>query len=107
MRVTGVSDEFKFTDRHRSKSGIAAFILGVLCLLGFPALIFVSVSVKENSPLWVGALGIVAALVGVNGVILAFFGLRHKDTYKGFPVLGMLVSLLGLCLWAGVYMLGQ
>ena len=91
-----------FTNKKHPEKGIMSFILGILSLGTYIMAVYLSYQGKGVSS---------ARYAGVFmtvGLILGIMSLREKETFKLFPVLGMIVNVLAffalsLILYAGAY----
>lgn len=81
-----------FHGRKRSKTGMAGFVLSVVCVTCFLTLCIVSAMAKGESGEFIGALGLfVMAGCGVS-LYLSLKGLKEKDVYTRLPLAGMVIS---------------
>ena len=84
------------------------FILGILSLGTYIMAVYLSYQGKGVSSARYGAAGVLAGVFMTVGLILGIMSLREKETFKLFPVLGMIVNVLAffalsLILYAGAY----
>ena len=92
-----------FHGRKRSKTGVAGFVLSVVCVVLFLVLCIISASAKGESGEFIGALGLFV-MAGCGGSFyLSLMGLKEKDVYTRLPFAGLVVSgvlfVLMFCLY--------
>lgn len=97
-----------FTNKKHPEKGIMSFILGILSLGTYIMAVYLSYQGKGVSSARYGAAGVLAGVFMTVGLILGIMSLREKETFKLFPVLGMIVNVLAffalsLILYAGAY----
>ena len=97
-----------FTNKKHPEKGIMSFILGILSLGTYIMAVYLSYQGKGVSSARYGAAGVLASVFMTVGLILRIMSLREKETFKLFPVLGMIVNVLAffalsLILYAGAY----
>lgn len=83
-------------------------ILGILSVITFGTAIYLSYLDGGAPSARYGAAGLLAAIFMIAGFILGGVSLTEKETFKLFPVLGMVLNtvaflLLSLILYAGAY----
>jgi hypothetical protein len=95
-----------FHGRKRSKTGVAGFVLSVVCVVSFLVLCIVSAAAKGESGEFIGALGLfVMAGCGVS-LYLSLKGLKEKDVYTRLPFAGMVISGILFVLMFCLYVMG-
>lgn len=95
-----------FHGRKRSKTGVAGFVLSVVCVVSFLVLCIVSAVAKGESGEFIGALGLfVMAGCGVS-LYLCLKGLKEKDVYTRLPFAGLVISGVLFVLLFCLYVMG-
>lgn len=97
---------FRFTERTHSKRGIIAFLFAVLLLIGYVLMVLWSYKQDGTLSMYYGSAGIVAILLSLADLIAAAGSMSEENTYKLYPRLALLVSLLALICWGGTYVIG-
>lgn len=95
-----------FHGRKRSKTGVAGFIISVVCVVLFLVLCIISAAAKGESGEFIGALGLfVMAGCGVS-LYLSLKGLKEKDVYTKLPFAGLVISGVLFVLLFCLYVMG-
>lgn len=95
-----------FHGRKRSRTGLAGFVLSVICAVVFLALCIISAAAKGESGEFIGALGLfVMAGCGIS-LSLSIKGLKEKDVYTRLPFAGMIISGMLFVLLFCLYVTG-
>jgi len=95
-----------FHGRKRSKTGVAGFIISVVCVVLFLVLCIISAAAKGESGEFIGALGLfVMAGCGVS-FYLSLKGLKEKDVYTKLPFAGLVISGVLFVLLFCLYVMG-
>lgn len=71
-------------------------VLGVISNASLGIVLYLTYLSGGNAPLSYGLTGLLAALFSLVGLVLGLFTVREKDTFKLFPVLGVLLNLTAL-----------
>ena len=61
---------------------------------------------KGNGDISLGAIGVISLLVAVAAFVQAAISLREDDTFRGIPVVSMLLSVLAAGAWIALYTVG-
>lgn len=81
-----------FHGRKRSKTGVAGFVISVVCIVSFLLLCIISAVAKGESGEFIGALGLfVMAGCGVS-FYYSLKGLKERDVYTRLPFAGLIIS---------------
>ncbi|MCR4745863.1 MAG: DUF6142 family protein [Lachnospiraceae bacterium] len=97
---------YLFTSSKPSEKGILSSILGGLSLLMFVPVIQSVLKAGGITGSRMGAIGFVSCLFSVAGIAVGVISLMEKDTYRFFPRLGFIVSLLMFIIWGGILYAG-
>ena len=97
-----------FTNKDHPKKGIMSFILGILSIVTFVTAVYLSYLRGGASSERYGAAGILATVFMLVGLCLCISSFMEKDSFKLFPVLGLIFNviaflILSLILYAGAY----
>lgn len=92
--------EYMFTNRHYTRGGIIAMILGILSVLCFAAGILESFKNKGNGGSVVGLLGAGALLFSVVGAIIGIRSFKEEERFYTFSWIGS-----GICCIMAIFMI--
>lgn len=100
-----------FTNKKHPEKGIFSMILGILSMVTFCLAVYDSYVGGGVSSARYGAAGVLGVIFMVAGLVLGVLSFREKDTFKLFPVLGLILNsiaffMLSLILYAGAYVNG-
>lgn len=100
--------DFIFTVKEHPAKGIMAAILGILANVTLGMAVYLSYRSGGQVTQRHGTAGLLAVLFMAAGLILGILSLTQKDSFKLFPVLGILLNILAfgmisLILYAGAY----
>ncbi len=96
-----------FTNKKHSNRGAMATILGIISLVSLGIVVFRAYLSGGEAAVGFGFTGVLALIFSLVGLCLGVVTVREKDYYRLFPVLGIILNLLSLCilsliLYAGV-----
>ncbi len=78
-----------------------------LCSIGvFVAVIVDSFWLGGNGSMYLGSAGVASMLLALAALVLAIISLREENSFRLFPCLATVVSLLASGLWVALYVLG-
>lgn len=97
----------QLTDKRHPASGIIAAVLGMLSVILFIILCFISSESHGNAGLSIGLAGIFCFLLSVTGFILAWITLRRENIRPVFPTIAALISGLSVVFYMVLYILGN
>lgn len=95
-----------FTSNRHSKTGMMAFMFGMMSLISFFLAVIFSIRDVERMASRMGGVGLIAMVFAVVGVVLGIMSLRETDVFRIMPRTAFAVSLISLLLWAGVIYIG-
>lgn len=94
---------FKFQGREHSKRGLLSLLLGLLVVISFLTISFISGTKKGNGEFILGVIGMVNFAVAVTGFMLGIKSFREKDIFYVAPVIGVgsngIMTVLLFCLY--------
>lgn len=98
---------YKFTDKHHTKRGIAACIIGAVVLLTLGGLFYYSYKAAGQGGPIIGVAGFFCLLASVFGLILALMGMKEEDVFYITSYVGVVVDGLLVIAWIIFYVLGM
>lgn len=98
--------KYKFTEKTLSKRGLAALGLALVSLAALGVMIFLAYKSAGNLSVYIACYGILAMIASVIGVVLAILSLREEDTFRSVPWGALVLSLVAMLSWGGVYVGG-
>lgn len=96
----------RLTDKKHPRQGIWATVLGILSIVVFLSLCFISGEERGHSGIGIGIAGIACAVISIGGFILAWLSLRLDNIRQLFPSLGVVINGLMILMYLIVYILG-
>ena len=106
MRRKRADRNYKFTGKKHSVAGAAALAAAFVPLLLFLYAVSVSYRQGGHAAETVGCVGVAACLISIGTLAAAAHEARKENVFKKIPVSGVIVSLLMLAGWTGVYVCG-
>ncbi|TGY97923.1 hypothetical protein E5329_02015 [Petralouisia muris] len=96
---------FKLAGKKHSKRGKISLFLALCSVFAGVGMVVLSIQSNGNASVYVGSAGLFALFVSLTSLIIGLSSLK-EESYKLFPVLGSICSVLTLAGWVAVYMLG-
>jgi len=96
----------KFKGREHSKKGILSMMLGLLSLITFIVISFISGYNKGMGGIWLGVIGLICAACSVFGFILSTKSFKEKDIYLTAPIIGIGLNGVMLIVYFCLYIVG-
>ena len=100
------SRSYKFTDKHHSKAGIRSSIAGAFSLLCTAIGLQGAFVTRGNSGNYQAALGFLAIVFCIWGLVAAARCLKEEEVYYVFGKLGFVINLVMLVFWIAVTGMG-
>ena len=97
---------YKFTRKKQSKRGMLACAVAAASIFALIYLIFLSFRQKGEGGAYLGGVGILALFAALAALVLAIGRLREEDSFRGFAVASMLLSVLAAGAWIALYAAG-
>ena len=95
---------YRFTEKTHSKRGVAALFLSIISI-GILAVVS-SFDSRGNGSMYLGSAGVTSMLIGICALVLAVKSLGEENSFKLFPYLSTLCSLLITGIWVALYVIG-
>lgn len=99
-------NHYKFTGKKHSKRGMLACFLAAASIFALIYMIMTSFWQKGNGSVYLGSTGLLALAAAVAAFIQAVKSLREEDTFRGIPVISVILSLLASGAWIALYAVG-
>lgn len=97
---------YKFTEKTQSKRGIAGFSIAALSLGIFAYVVWNSYNHDGAGSMYLGSAGVASMILAIVAVVLAVMSLKEEDSFKLFPYLAIVSSVLAVVTWIGLYVMG-
>jgi uncharacterized membrane protein YfcA len=95
-----------FTNKKHSDRAIMSTILGLISNSSLGIVLYLSYRSGGDAKPGYGLTGLLAMIFSVIGLILGVLTAQEKDTFKLFPVLGIVLNLVALGILAFLVQLG-
>ncbi|MBO5373778.1 MAG: hypothetical protein J6A75_13815 [Lachnospiraceae bacterium] len=102
----GRKNHYKFTGKKHSKKGMLSCALTAASIFAFIYVLYNSFSKQGNGSVYLGSAGILALVVAIIGFVQAVKSIKEEDTFRGIPILAVLLSFLTMGAWIAVYAAG-
>ncbi len=96
---------FKFAGKKHSRRGKISLTLALCSVFAGIGMVAFSIQNGGNATIYIGSAGLFALFISLISLIIGLSSLK-EESYKLFPVLGSICSVLTLAAWVAVYMLG-
>lgn len=97
---------YKFTEKKQSKRGIAGFAIAALSIGIFIYVVWNSYTHDGAGSMYLGSAGVASMILSVVAFVLAVMSLQEENSFKLFPGLAVISSVLALVTWVGLYVIG-
>lgn len=97
---------YKFTEKTNSKKAFVS--IGIASVSTIIYVIFVMLSFKGagNLSTYFGSAGLLALIGSICAIILAIMSLLEEDSFKKYPRLATILSLISGIIWVATYVAG-
>lgn len=106
MQMKREKNSLHFTDKRVSGLGVGATVMGAIGWIVFAALSIYSASMDGKAELFVGAIGLLDAVLSVVGVIVSYRALQKRDIYYVMPIIGMALNGILFIVYFSLYFMG-
>lgn len=96
----------KFKGRVHSKKGIISMLLGLISLITFVVISYISGKNQGNGGIELGVVGLLCAASSVFGFTLSIKSFREKDIYLTAPIIGIGVNGIMVIVFFSLYIVG-
>ncbi len=98
--------KYLFTSNSRSDKGIMSTVCSMISFVSFSAALYSVLKAGGCSSDRLGAVGFMACLFALAGLILGVISLAERDTFRFFPRFGFFMSLISIIAWGAVVYAG-
>lgn len=98
--------KYKFTEKTLSKQGLVAFVLAALSIFSCVLMVLSSGRSGGNLGVYIASLGIFAWIMAVVALVFAIRSLKEENSFRTFPYLGTVCSVLAVLMWTAIYVRG-
>lgn len=106
MGVFKKKESIQFSGRNHTLVGVLSGIIGLLVIMGFIALAIISGLYGGKGGLVIGIMGILLFALAVIGFVLSYKGLKQRDVFLRFPMIGIISNGIMLLLLVIMYVMG-
>lgn len=99
-------NRYKFTGKSHSKKGIIISVASAAQLVAFISIINKAARSEAGLSQYYGSLGCVLFVVGIASLVLAIQSNMEEESFKLFPHIATILSILVILCWAGTYISG-
>ncbi len=96
----------KFSGRKQSVRGCIGLGVVILAWIGLMATIYFSFMKEGEAQLAIGSFGVLSMVCSLAGTIVEIISLSEEDIYKMVPIVGMILGIVSLVAWVGIYVMG-
>lgn len=96
----------RFSGRRHTKTGIASMIIGLVVIIGFLTISFISGFHKGQGGILLGAVGILLFGLSVLGFVLSYRAFKKKDIFYRYPILGAAINGFMFIVLLVLYIMG-
>ncbi|MCD7708578.1 MAG: DUF6142 family protein [Clostridiales bacterium] len=97
---------YKFTEKTHSKKGIVAVIFSLAMIAMYVAFIALAFLREGGLSTYYGSAGVMAVIISVVMIVLSAQGMREENSFRSFPRLGLLFSIISVLCWVLTYLAG-
>ena len=106
-KAKGQSRGFIFTKRTQSEKGIFATALAIMSLVSIIINIYFSYKNAGDVSVNIGVSGFLALIFALIAFVYSIIGMKEPDSFRLFPILGLVISVIdlsdwGFCIYLGV-----
>ena len=99
-------NSYKFTEKTHSKRGIISLSISAVLVLLYVVFVFLAFRGAGTLSTYYGSVGVLAMLISVGALVISIMSLFEEDSFKIFPRLGFMASVLAVVCWLGTYVMG-
>lgn len=95
-----------FTDRVHSIKGIISLCMGLVSILSFTILAYISSLSKGNGSMLLGFAGLASFFLSLVGFYLGINSSKEKEIYYTAPVAGLIINGICAIIYFTLYIIG-
>lgn len=99
--------KYIYTNKKTSERAIMSTILGIISNVSLGIVIYMTYLDNGETEHGYGVTAILAMIFSMIGLILGVITVKDKDYYRFFPVVGILLNVIALCVVALILNLAQ
>ncbi|MCR4591145.1 MAG: DUF6142 family protein [Lachnospiraceae bacterium] len=100
------SRKYLFTSKKTSYKGIVSVICAAFSLISFFVVMSSVIKNGGNAGERLSAAGFMSLFFGAAGAVIGIVSLIERDTFRLFPRLGTILSVLMIIIWGGIIYVG-
>ena len=97
---------YKFTEKTQSKRGICGFVLSLISLGIFAYVVVNSFRNRGAGSMYLGSAGVTSMILAFVALAISIISLKEEESFKLFPTLGTVTSVLAAGTWISIYVIG-
>lgn len=98
---------YKFTEKKQSKRGIAGFLIAAISIGIFSYVVWNSYTHEGAGSMYLGSAGVASMLLSIVATVLSVKSLKEENSFKLFPYMGTVCSVIALITWVALYVTGM
>lgn len=99
-------NRYKFTEKKQSKMGIAALCGAMISEIFYLCFIYAACQNDGSLSLYFASAGILMLAIAIVTLGFGIKSLFDDDSFKTFPRLAVIMSLIAIASWVGTYVFG-
>ncbi|MBR5128354.1 MAG: hypothetical protein IKU69_07980 [Roseburia sp.] len=107
MRKKRRRGNYKFTEKKQSKRGIAGFLIAAVSIGIFIYVVWNSYTHRGAGSMYLGSAGVTSMILAVVATVFSVMSLKEENSFKVFPYLGTVCSVVALVTWIALYVMGM
>lgn len=107
MGIDMARRKYIFTNKKTSERAIMSTILGMISNVSLGIVIYMAYLDNGGTEHGYGVTAILATIFSVIGLVLGVVTVRDKDYYRFFPIVGIILNVVALCVIALILNLAQ
>lgn len=100
------NEGLRLTDKRHPREAMIASVIGIVSIVVFGVLCFMSGESRGTSGIEAGAVGILCVVASITGFIVSWVSLHKENIRPTFPTIGVIVNGLTVLFYLLVYIWG-
>lgn len=97
---------YKFTEKTNSKKAFVSLGMAAVSILVYVVFVLLSFNEAGKLSTYYGSAGIIALILSVCAIVLAIQSMLEEDSFKKFPRLATVFSVIAVLIWGVTYGVG-